>query len=222
MSPAAPATALVVGTFFLGLIASVLWPLTQHLITIAHEGSHAMMGSWTGGKVQSVKLNRDGTAVTTVPGANTFFTALVGYAGPSLFGILGVTMLAHGVRPDVVLWLSLSLLVLLFLRIRNVFGSLATIVAGSLFFLVGHYATVTGRTVFVYTWVWFLLLGGFIQAVQLNLKQHGWSSDAGILRDATKLPRGFWGLLWWFTTLAALVYGAGVLLGIIDPLLSHS
>ena len=36
----------------------------------------------------------------------------------------------------------------------------------------------TGRTVFVYTWVWFLLLGGFIQAVQMNLKSSGWSTDA--------------------------------------------
>jgi hypothetical protein len=221
MNSAAPATALVVGTFFLGLIASLCWPLTQHLITMTHEGSHAMVGSFTGGTVKSVKLNPDGTAVTHVPGANTFVTALAGYTGPSLFGILGVTMLAHGVNPDVVLWVSLAMMVLIFLRIRTVFGSLATIAAGSLFFMVGHYGTITGRTVFVYTWVWFLLLGGFIQAVQTNLKSAGWSGDAGILRELTKLPRGLWGLLWWFATLAALVYGGGVLIGAIDPLLTR-
>ena len=219
---AAPPTALVVGTLFLGLIASLFWPLTQHLITMAHEGSHAMIGSATGGKVTSMTLNRDGTAVTNLAGANLFLSALAGYVGPSLFGILAATMLGHGVSPDVVLWASLVLLVVIFLQVRNVFGWLAVVVAGFLFFMVGHYGTPTGRTVFVYTWVWFLLLGGFVHTVQYNVRSLGWSADAGILRDLTKLPRGLWGLLWWLATLVALAYGGGLLLGVIDPVLGGS
>jgi fatty acid desaturase len=84
-----------------------------------------------------------------------------------------------------------------------------------------RYGTVSGRTVLAYAWVWFLLLGGFIQTVQYNGTQQGWSADASNLRELTKLPRGFWGMLWWLATLAALVYGGGVLLRVIDPLLSH-
>jgi len=221
MNPAPPATVLIVGTFFLGLLASLCWPLTQHLITMTHEGSHAMAASWTGGKVVSVKMNRDGTGKTDWLGANSFLAVLAGYVGPSLFGILGATMLAHGVKPDVVLWVSLGLMVVVFLQIRNVFGSLAVIAAGYLFYVVAHYGTVTGRTVFAYSWVWFLLLGGFVHTVQYNVKRQGWSGDAGILRDMTKLPRGFWGMLWWLATLAALIYGGGVLLGVVDPLLTH-
>ena len=220
MTAAPPTTALVVGTLFLGLIASFFWPLTQHLITIAHEGSHAMVGSVTGGKVGSMKLNRDGTAETNLAGANGFLAALAGYAGPSFFGVVAATMLAHRVSPDVVLWGSLVLLVVIFLQVRNVFGWFAVIVAGLVFFMVGHYGTATGRTVFVYTWVWFLLLGGFVHTVRYNISSTGWSADAGILRDLTKLPRGLWGLVWWLATLAALGYGGGLLLGLVDPVLT--
>jgi hypothetical protein len=220
MSPAHPATLLIVGTFFLGLLASLLWPVSQHLITMAHEGSHATVGSLSGGEIVSVRMNRNGTGDTVLRGANRFFSAFAGYAGPSLFGLLGVTMLAHGVEPGVVIWVSLVLIALIFLQIRNPFGALAVIAAGFLFYLVVRYGTVSGQTVFAYTWVWFLLLGGFIHTVVDN-RSGGWSGDANFLRDLTHLPRGFWGMLWWLVTLAALVYGGGVLLGLIDPLLSN-
>jgi hypothetical protein len=219
MSGSAPTTTLVLGTLLLGLLASLFWPLTQHLITMTHEGSHAMIGSITGGTVRSVRTNFDGTGVTNVPGANIFLTGLMGYAGPSLFGLLGATMLANRVHPNVIIWTSLVLMALILLQIRNVFGWIAVLVTGFVFWMVVHYGTPTGRQVFVYTWVWFLLLGGFVQNVQYNISRHGWSADAGILRDLTRLPRGFWGALWWLTTLAALIYGGGVLFGAVDPLI---
>jgi hypothetical protein len=219
MTGAEPTTGLVIGTLFLALVASVFWPLTQHLITMTHEGSHAIVGSMTGGKIASMKMNMDGTGATNVRGSNVFLFALVGYAGPSLFGLLGATLLANSVDPDVILWVSLALLAVIFLQIRNVFGWVAVLVVGVFFFMVVHYGTQTGRMVFVYTVTWFLLLGGFMHTVQYNMKNLGWSADAGILRDATRLPRGLWGLLWWLATLAALIYGGGLLLGAIDPLL---
>lgn len=219
MTGAQPTTGLVIGTFFLALVASVLWPLTQHLITITHEGSHAFMGSMTGGKVTSVTMNTDGTALTKVDGSNGLLFFVAGYVGPSVFGLLGATLLANRIRPEVILWVSLGLLVLILLQTRNFFGWISVIVTGGLFFMVVHYGTPTGRMVFVYTLTWFLLLGGFIHTVQYNLKYAGWSADAGSLRDMTKIPRGFWGLLWWLATLAALVYGGGVMVGAIEPVL---
>jgi hypothetical protein len=60
-----------------------------------------------------------------------------------------------------------------------------------------------------------------LHTVQDNRKSTGWSGDAGHLRKMTKVPRGFWSLLWWLATLAALIYGGGVLLGVIDPLLGR-
>lgn len=218
---APPSTQLIVGTLFLGLLASLFWPLTRHLIVMVHEGSHATMGSVTGGRVTSVTMRANGTGLTKVLSPNRFLFFLIGYVGPSLFGIVGASVLAYGVPPVAVIWVSLALFVVLFLQVRNLFGWLAILIAGFFFFLVAWYGTREGRTVFAYTWIWFLLFGGFIHTVAHNVTMVGWSVDAGLLRDLTKLPRGLWGMLWWLATLAALVYGGGILLGAIDPLLLH-
>ncbi len=221
---ARPHTELIVGSLFLGLLTSVFWPLTQHVITMAHEGGHATVGSMTGGRVEHVKLRANGEGVTRVPGSNLLLTAMVGYVGPSVFGILGAWILAYGVAPDAIIWVSLAMFVVLFLQIRNLFGWLAVLSFGVVFYLVGRYGTPGGRTVFAYTWVWFLLFGGFLHTAIDNVKMAGlrfWSSDAAALREIYKLPRGFWGMLWWLATLAALVYGGGVLFGVIHPPLGH-
>lgn len=218
MTADAPSTALIIGTFFLGLLTALFWPLTQHAITIAHEGSHALVGSMSGRKVDSVKLHANGSGVTGLLGAGRpVVSALFGYVGPSLFGILGAIGLMKGLSPDIVLWVSFGCLVVLLFQVRNFFGVFAVVLTGGLFFLVGRYGTGGGRTVFAYTWVWFLLLGGFLHTALDNLRSVGWSGDATSLREITKLPKGFFGLLWWLATLAALIYGAGLLVGAIDP-----
>jgi hypothetical protein len=215
VASAEQSTGLVVGTLFLGLGASVFWPLTQHLITMAHEGTHAMFGSLTGGRVKEVTMSPDGSGRTLVAGGSVFLWRLVGYVGPSLFGLVAATMLVHRAAPELVLWSSIALMVVIALQIRNLFGWVAVTVAGLLFYLVIHYGSATGRLVFAYTWTWFLLLGGFLHTAQTNMKYTGWSGDGALLRGMTGLPKGFWGLLWWLATLAALVYGGAVLFGAI-------
>ncbi|MEV4617228.1 M50 family metallopeptidase [Asanoa sp. NPDC049573] len=212
-----PSTTFVVLTFFLGLLCSVFWPATKHLITMAHEGSHAIAGSVTGGKVVSVAMRPDGSGVTTTTGEGPFLTALSGYVGPSVFGIVSATALANGMDPNVVIWVTVVLMAVIFLRVRNLFGWLFILAAGTLFVMVAVNGSPTARQVFVYTWTWFLLLGGFVHTVETNLKSVGWSGDASALRKLTKLPRGFWGGLWWLATIAALLYGGGLLIGVIDP-----
>jgi hypothetical protein len=212
-----PSTTFVVLTFFLGLLCSIFWPATKHLITMAHEGSHAIAGSATGGKVVSVTMRPNGSGTTETIGASPFLTALVGYVGPSVFGIIGATALSNGMDPNVILWVTLVLMAVVFLQVRNVFGWLVILVAAFFFVLVALKGSPTARQVFVYTWTWFLLLGGLVHTVETNVKSVGWSGDANSLRELTKVPRGIWGALWWLATIAALVYGSGVLAGVIDP-----
>jgi hypothetical protein len=227
MTADAPSTALIVGTLFLGLVAAMFWPITTHALTIAHEGSHAILGSAAGGRITSVTMSVRGDGETKVQYQNalTFIvSALFGYLGPSLFGILGAVLLVNGLAPHLVLWVSLGLLLVILLQIRNLFGAVAVVVAGFFFYLVAHYGTPTGRTVFAYTWVWFLLLGGFfdvlvLQGVRRDLKSQGHKDaghDAAHLRDKTKLPAALWVGFWWLATLAALIYGAGILFGVVD------
>jgi hypothetical protein len=225
MTADAPSTALIVGTFFLGLLSALFWPVTRHVITAAHEGSHAIFGSLTGGKIESIKMRANSEGETLCAGGNPLIIGVMGYIGPPVFGILGATMLANRISPDVVLWVSFALLVVVFFQIRNLFGWSAILVGGFLLFMIGRYGTPGGRTLFAYTWVWFLLLGGVVSTALTNVRPN-WSGDAKVLREQTKLsvgpwnvylfPAGFWGLLFWLGTLACFVYGAGILLGFVD------
>ncbi|GIF49925.1 peptidase M50B-like protein [Asanoa ferruginea] len=187
-----PSTTFVVLTLFLGLLCSLFWPATKHLITMAHEGSHAIAGSATGGKVVSVRMRPNGSGETETIGASPFLTALVGYVGPSVFGISSATALSNGLDPSAILWVTVVMMAVVLLRVRNLFGRLVILVAGSLFVLVALKGSPTTRQVFVYTWTWFLLLGGFVHTVETNVKSVGWSGDANSLRELTKLPRGIW------------------------------
>jgi hypothetical protein len=225
MTAGDPSLGLVIGTFFLGLLASFFWPVTRHAITVAHEGTHAMFASLTGGSVSSIKVHTNGEGETLRAGGSNLIIGVVGYAGPPMFGILGATMLANRVSPDVVLWVSFALLVVVFFQIRNMFGWVAVLIGGLLVFMIGRYGTPGGRTVFVYAWVWFLLLGGVVSNVLTNITP-GWSGDASNLRERMSFrvgpwrmhlfPAGLWGLLFWLGTLTGFLCGAGILLELVD------
>jgi hypothetical protein len=225
MTAADPSLGLVIGTFFLGLLGALFWPVTRHAITVAHEGTHAAFASLTGGSVSSVHIGTDGAGVTERKGGSNLIIGLAGYLGPPAFGILAATMLVNGVSPDVVLWVSFALLVVVFFQIRNLFGWMTVLIGGFLLFMIGRYGTPTGRTVFVYAWVWFLLLGGVLSNALTNTAP-GWSGDAGNLRERLSFkfllwqvhpfPAGLWGLLFWLATLAGFLYGAGILVGLVD------
>jgi hypothetical protein len=54
--------------------------------TIVHEGGHAVMAILTGGGVQSIGINPDGSGVTYSIGGIPAFTYMAGYLGATLFG----------------------------------------------------------------------------------------------------------------------------------------
>ncbi|GAB7047197.1 M50 family metallopeptidase [Catenuloplanes indicus] len=218
MTSAEPSLLLAVGSLILGLAASVLWTLTRYLIIAAHEGGHALFGSVTGGEVESMRLNPDSSGLTVTINGNAFLTSVSGYLGPSLFGLVGATMLAHGLSPDAVLWTCVVLLIITFVQMRNFFGFFIVGLYGTLFFLLARHGSPGVRALSAYTLVWFLLLGGVIHTALSNLK----AGDSTNLRKMTMIPAGFWGAFWWLATLAALVYGAGVLLGFIDPVFQRA
>lgn len=213
MTATEPSAALVVGSLFLSLLAAWLWPITRYVITIAHEGAHALTGSATGGRIDYIRVKTNGDGDTQVLDDHSkLLTGLAGYAGPSMFGVLGAILLAHGVRPDAVLWTTVVLIGAVFIQAKNFFGVLVTVATGLVFFLIARNASAQVREWCVYTLVWFLLVGGV-----KGIADHGrGAGDAAKLREWFKLPRGFWAGIWWLATLAGLVYGGGILFGVID------
>jgi hypothetical protein len=219
----------VVGAGLLALVIAVIaWPIVRFAITIAHEGGHAFTASMMGGAVDSIEIYRRndprGRGVTFFRAGPfaTFLAALAGYLGPSVFGLVGALLLTKG-QVKAVLWLSLVFLLLALLQSGNLLGFVSTISTGALIGAVLRYASEGQQLFFTYTWIWFLLIGGWghvllLQAGRRSGPDNG--SDAYQLRKMTFLPASLWSGLFWLGSLAALIYGAGILLGIVqlDPL----
>lgn len=223
-----PQLALVVGTCFLAvLFATLAWPVIQHTMTVSHEGGHALFASLFGGTIIRILVDRTGGGATAYKGTSrsaNFFILLAGYLGPSFFGLVGTVMLSTG-GTMAVLWTSIVLLALTLIQIplTNVFGLFTILSTGTTFVVVACYAPIPVQTIFSYTWIWLLLIGGFRDVVGFrNLRQGNTdvSSDAAALREATHLPAALWVWLFLLASFAALVLGGAILLGFVgqpDP-----
>jgi hypothetical protein len=207
-------------TGVVAFVAAVpLWRYTTHAITIAHEGGHAMFGSLTGLFVKKIRVDRGGNGGTEFRTAikdwgllQTLAAILAGYFGPSMFGLAGAWLLVHGVSPRSVLLMTLLLMAMLLLMVRNIFGLFAVLVTGALIWVVAMRATEQVQLVFAYIWVWFLLMGGTRQVPELFRNWQGEGEvDTTALSNRTGLSTAFFVALFWLGSLAALIYG-GVLL----------
>jgi hypothetical protein len=143
------------------------------------------------------------------------FTLLGGYIAPSLIGVLGAWLLG-GNRITLLLWLTVVLLLLMLINIRNVFGVLSLLVTGAIVVAVSWYASAGVQAVFAYAGVWFLLFGGVRPVFELQgLRSRGRmpESDADQLAHVTHVPALFWVTVFLVVDLAALVVGAFLLAG---------
>jgi glucose-6-phosphate-specific signal transduction histidine kinase len=218
---------LIVLTGLLALvIVTVSWPVIRFSISIAHEGGHALFASVLGGTVKSVHLaHRKNGNLTTYSGTSglaTFVTTMMGYLSPSMFGLIGALLLVHGAT-RAVLWLSLLFLAILLLQVAHLRGALIVVAVGAVIFLFARYGSDGAQTVFAFTWIWFLLIGGFrhvvyylgVRRAAKESKKPDKSSDGYRLKEQTHIPAPLWVGFFWLATLAALVLGAAILLGVV-------
>jgi hypothetical protein len=188
-----------------------VWRLTVHVNTIAHEGMHATVASALGWKVSSVRLARNGTGKTRALSppndkAGAFLFQLLGYVGPSAFGLAAAKLIQIG-HSVAALWLALLLLVCLLFVVRGSFGVLAIVAATVGLFLLLVYGSVGAQVATACAVAWFLLLSGIRVVIEDGAK----AEDAGELRSLTFLPRSFWSFLWLVMTVGAAGLGAVLL-----------
>jgi Peptidase M50B-like len=190
------------------IMLSATWELLQHFQTMAHEGMHAVVGSVSGRSVKSVELygNADGLTVVARrkgPGVLLFF--FTGYVGPSAFGLGAARLIQFG-HIIAVLWLTMLLLGLLLVVLlkKRSFGWVTVPLAGFLIFLALKHTPQTAQVLAAYAITWFLLLAGVRRVLQRGAN----AGDAGLLSDATNIPRLVWFLLWLALTLAVAAIGA--------------
>jgi hypothetical protein len=217
-----PPGLLVLLTALAGLLAVAfrpVWRVARNAVTIAHEGGHALIALLTGRKLRGIRLEFDTSGLTLSAGRPTgpgmMFTLLGGYIAPSLIGVLGAWLLG-GNRITLLLWLTVVLLLLMLINIRNVFGVLSLLVTGAIVVAVSWYASAGVQAVFAYAGVWFLLFGGVRPVFELQgLRSRGRmpESDADQLAHVTHVPALFWVTVFLVVDLAALVVGAFLLAG---------
>jgi hypothetical protein len=185
--------------------------LTQHVNTMAHEGAHAAMGSVLGQRVTGVTLRGNGEGKTTMTPSRSIgfiLAGIVGYLGPSAFG-LGAAKLIQVGHAIAVLWVTIAALAVLgVLARKSSFGMAAVLLAGVGLFLVARYAPVGAGVALAYGIAWFLLLSG----VQVVLSHGRHAGDAIALRQLTRVPRGVWAGLWLVCSALALIAGARMLI----------
>jgi len=200
------------------VLNTALWRLAGQVITIAHEGGHALVSVLSGRQLEGIRLHADSSGVTYSRGKRhgpgLVLTAAAGYPAASLLGAGAAALLAAR-HQAALLWLALILLAATFLAIRNAFGALAVLATAAGVFAVSYFASAAVQAGFAYLAAWFLLLGGMRPALELTRRRRGPRarlSDADQLARLTGVSRGAWVAAFLLTGLAALALGARLLI----------
>ncbi|MEO3800760.1 M50 family metallopeptidase [Nonomuraea sp. B1E8] len=190
------------------------WQVSRGLITIAHEGGHALMALATRRKLEGIRLHSDTSGVTLTRGRPTgpgmVLTALAGYLAPSLLGLAAAWLTEQG-RITLLTWVVLLFLVCMLLLIRNLYGALILLATGGAVFALIMYAPAEVQQVVALVAVWFLLFGGIRPIIELQRKRHrrqARDSDADQLARLTILPGGFYVFFFLLVSLASVAFAA--------------
>ncbi|MGV9308064.1 M50 family metallopeptidase [Nonomuraea sp. NPDC004354] len=198
------------------------WHLSRGLVTIAHEGGHALVALLSRRRLQGIRLHSDTSGVTLTRGRPTgpgmIFTALAGYLAPSLLGLAGAWLTAEG-RVTLLVWSVLGFLVCMLLLIRNLYGALILLVTGGAVFALSMYAPDDIQMVVAHVAVWFLLFGGVRPILELQHKRRRGQapdSDADQLARLTFLPGGFYVLFFLLVGAASVAGGAWLMIPVTE------
>jgi hypothetical protein len=227
---AAPPTSTVLACAAVAAALVVLpaaWRVARHVLTVAHEGGHAVVAVLAGRRLAGIRLHSDTSGLTVSRGRprgpGMVATLLAGYPAPAGLGLSCAAVLAAG-RPLLLLWGVLALLAVLLLQIRNLFGLWVVLVGGAGLFAVTWWGGPAVHWAVAYTLTWFLLLGAPRAVAELAVvrrRGRARTSDADQLARLTGLPGVVWvGLLAVVTVGAAVLGTTWLLPGVLDPLLA--
>jgi hypothetical protein len=196
-----------------------IWRWTRGLVTIAHEGGHALMAVLMRRRLTGIRLHADTSGLTFSRGRPTGFgaamTLFAGYIAPAALGLMAAALTGAG-RIVLLLWITLALLGVMLIFIRNWYGALALIVVGAGVFAATWYGNAIVQTVAAYLGAWLLLIGAVKPVMELGSRRRGGrgrgQSDADQLAGITPLPAGAWIFLFTLVTITAAVWGTYMLL----------
>jgi hypothetical protein len=219
MLAAAVATALV--------LAQTTWPYTRMIVTIVHEGGHAVAALLTGRRLRGIRLHSDTSGLTLsngrASGPGMVVTLLAGYLAPALLGLVAVSMLLteHSLG---LLWLLAIVLALMLLQIRNFFGFAVVIAAAAALLAVSWYAPPAVQSGCAYLITWILLVSAprpVLELIGQRRQGRAGRSDADQLARLTRTPAGLWVGFFLLINCLGLALGAGLLLPALADLMRN-
>lgn len=212
----APAVEAIWGSALVALAVVALpasWRVARRVVTIAHEGAHGVAALVSGRRLAGIRVHSDSSGLTLShgrpKGLGMVLTAAAGYVGPGLLGLAAAYLLHRGHALGV-LWLTVVLLTLLLLQIRNFYGLYAVLVAGVVVFAVSWWATPAVQSLTAYAGTWFLLIAAPRTVLELQRQRRRGrapTSDADLLARLTRLPGLVWVGFFLLVDLGALVLG---------------
>lgn len=215
---ARPAPLVAAGVALLVVAWSPSWRLTRTVVTIAHEGGHAVVAVLAGRGLSGIRLHADTSGVTHSTGAAHGFGVVAmffaGYVFPPVLGLGGALLVSNDLT-TALLWICVVLLVATLVQIRNTYGALAVLVTGGVFGVVAYAAEPAWQVGFATALCWFLLFGGLRAVSELargRRRRRDGRSDADRLAALTGVAGGVWVGVFWLLAAAATATTGWVLL----------
>ena len=196
------------------------WRVARGVVTIAHEGGHALVAVLSGRGLTGIRLHADTSGVTgstgRAGGLGLVLTFVAGYPAPAVLGLAGALLVATD-RPAASLWLVVVLLVAVLTQVRNAYGVLSVLATGAVVGAVAWWGDAVLQGAFAAALSWFLLFGALrsVREQQRGRRRGvprlGDESDADALARLTRIPSGMWAAVFWLAAVAAVITGAWVL-----------
>lgn len=200
------------------VLAGGAWRIARNVVTIAHEGGHALVALLCGRQLQGIRLHSDTSGVTVSrgrpDGIGMILTVAAGYITPSLVGLGGIVLLSQN-RITALLWVSILLLLAMLLLIRNLYGVLSVVGTGAVIFVVSWFTPAEMQAAFAYAFTWFLLASGVRPVIELQTQRSRMpspTSDADQLARLTGVPGLLWVVFFGVVNVAVLLVGVWLLL----------
>lgn len=187
-----------------------LWPLTL-FNTYIHELSHGIANIMTGGQIDYIGVNPDGSGVTWSRGGSTLITASAGYVGSSLVGGLILRLSTQRDAATKILFgLGVIFALALVLVVRgNLVGWLVGAAWAVALIIMSKKLNPVGAA-FAVRFLGITLCLTSIQAVLdlILLTREGTAmTDAHIMSEITLLPPGVFAIFWAMFSVVAVFWG---------------
>lgn len=212
-----PPASLLLGAVAVAVLAVVLpgvWRVSRTVLTIAHEGGHAVVALLAGRRLRGIRLHSDTSGLTVSQGRATgpgmVLTLAAGYPAPAVLGLASALAAARGYTAAL-LWGLLVVLALLLLQIRNLYGLWVVLVAAGVVLAVTWWADPDWQGAFAAAVTAFLLLGAPRPVIEMAVQRRRpgpRTSDADQLARLTRVPGGVWVVLLLLVTTGTAAVGA--------------